>query len=590
VWWEVWIRRGGFDWEGQFLSEVERLQLTMPHRRIVLPEHIVRLVRAAREELESSLSLLNTLAEIRQPRLCSSPVLEMSGPEQSELVDEAKGRLIPPPDNAPAVCVLDRGVNRGHPLLEHLLAPNHMFTVDPASGTADHSTLRHGTQMAGVAAYGNLVEFLGSSVQWRQAHRLESVKVLKNGGEHDPDLYGDLTRQGVTLPETESQRLRSFCLAITAPPQENNGRPSSWSAAIDELAVGFGEADDPLQAPKRLLFVAAGNYRDFLSAYRYPTSLSTASVEDPSQCWNGITVGAMTEFGLTEEGGEETGRNIAIAPVGALGPTSRTSLPWIPDGQDWPYKPDVVLEGGNYAKRDDGEIWPASSLRLITTAADFRTRPLIDFGDSSAATAAAARLGALLLASYPRLWPETIRGLVVHSARWTPAMLDGLNPHMSGVAGQVKALLRKVGWGTPDFRRALRSAENQATLICENQLQPYRIEGSKVKTREWHIHALPWPTDVLQAAGEQEVVLRVTLSYFVEPNPGSRVQPIRSRYRYPGCALRFEVKNPTESEFNFRKRLNAEIFASGRRTNGRHSTQLRSKSDRLLGWRHRLIS
>jgi hypothetical protein len=31
-------------------------------------------------------------------------------------------------------------------------------------------------------------------------------------------------------------------------------------------------------------------------------------------------------------------------------------------------------------------------------------------------------------------------------------------------------------------------------------------------------------------------------------------------------------------------------FASGRRTNGRHSTQLRSKSDRLLGWRHRLIS
>jgi hypothetical protein len=58
-----------------------------------------------------------------------------------------------------------------------------------------------------------------------------------------------------------------------------------------------------------------------------------------------------------------------------------------------------------------------------------------------------------------------------------------------------------------------------------------------------------------------EVVLRVTLSYFVEPNPGSRVQPTRSRFRYPGCVLRFEVKNPTESEFNFRKRLNAEIAA-----------------------------
>jgi hypothetical protein len=31
-------------------------------------------------------------------------------------------------------------------------------------------------------------------------------------------------------------------------------------------------------------------------------------------------------------------------------------------------------------------------------------------------------------------------------------------------------------------------------------------------------------------------------------------------------------------------------FASGTRTNGRHSTHLRSKSDCLLGWRHRLIS
>jgi hypothetical protein len=33
---------------------------------------------------------------------------------------------------------------------------------------------------------------------------------------------------------------------------------------------------------------------------------------------------------------------------------------------------------------------------------------------------------------------------------------------------------------------------------------------------------------------------------FVEPNPGSRAQPTRSRFRYPGYALRFEVKTPTE--------------------------------------------
>lgn len=140
-------------------------------------------------------------------------------------------------------------------------------------------------------------------------------------------------------------------------------------------------------------------------------------------------------------------------------------------------------------------------------------------------------------------------------------MLDGLNPHTTGVSGDVKKLLRKVGWGEPDFARALRSAENQATVICQNELQPYRMDDSTVKTREWHTHSLPWPTSVLEDAGEAQVVLRVTLSYFIEPNPGSRAQPTRSRYRYPGCALRFEVKNPTESEGQFRQRLNAEIVA-----------------------------
>ena len=33
---------------------------------------------------------------------------------------------------------------------------------------------------------------------------------------------------------------------------------------------------------------------------------------------------------------------------------------------------------------------------------------------------------------------------------------------------------------------------------------------------------LPWPRDVLQGLGEQSVRLRVTLSYFIEPNPGRR--------------------------------------------------------------------
>ena len=38
---------------------------------------------------------------------------------------------------------------------------------------------------------------------------------------------------------------------------------------------------------------------------------------------------------------------------------------------------------------------------------------------------------------------------------------------------------------------------------------------------ECHFYSLPWPRAALESLGEQDVTLKITLSYFVEPNPGS---------------------------------------------------------------------
>jgi hypothetical protein len=38
-----------------------------------------------------------------------------------------------------------------------------------------------------------------------------------------------------------------------------------------------------------------------------------------------------------------------------------------------------------------------------------------------------------------------------------------------------------------------------------------------------HLHRLPWPKEALQAVGDQDVTLRVTLSYFVEPNRSAKL-------------------------------------------------------------------
>jgi hypothetical protein len=69
-----------------------------------------------------------------------------------------------------------------------------------------------------------------------------------------------------------------------------------------------------------------------------------------------------------------------------------------------------------------------------------------------------------------------------------------------------------------------------------------------------NLHALPWPRAELEQLGEVKVELRVTLSYFIEPNPARRGW--KNRHRYASHGLRFAVQKPAESVVNLRKRVN----------------------------------
>src|SRR5438094_306074 len=59
-------------------------------------------------------------------------------------------------------------------------------------------------------------------------------------------------------------------------------------------------------------------------------------------------------------------------------------------------------------------------------------------------------------------------------------------------------------FGNPALTRALRSAADALTPVSQSVIRPYR-EG---KTREMHLHRLPWPREALQALGDLDVTLR----------------------------------------------------------------------------------
>ena len=170
-------------------------------------------------------------------------------------------------------------------------------------------------------------------------------------------------------------------------------------------------------------------------------------------------------------------------------------------------------------------------------------------GRTSACPAGIFSMRAQILAQDPNLWPETVRALIVHSAEWTPAM----KAHLGAI--NKNALLRRYGFGVPSLARALGSLNNDVTMVVENGMQPFKTIGSKIETKDMVLHELPWPTEELEAFGETQVQLRITLSYFIEPNPGERGQT--RRHSYASHGLRFALKPGDERADVFLRRINA---------------------------------
>jgi hypothetical protein len=213
----------------------------------------------------------------------------------------------------------------------------------------------------------------------------------------------------------------------------------------------------------------------------------------------------------------------------------------------------VVFEGGNVAKGPNDSFFDCEDLQLLSTYHEPQFAQFAPFGKTSAAAARAAWMAAVIQTRYPELWPETLRALIVHSAEWTDAMRDQFLPESPGKTDYAK-LLRLCGYGVPNLDRALYCASNALTLITQAELQPFDIRGGSRVTRDMHLHNLPWPLEELRGLAETPVVMRVTLSYFIEPGPGE--VGWQNRYRYPSHALRFALNGPGESEEDFIRRIN----------------------------------
>lgn len=554
IWWGLWCHRDSLA-DVQTVCERLNVQMAAQDRRLYFPEIVVIPVFTTRAAIELMMFATSGIAELR--RASDNPTFftdEVAG-DQHEWVDGLAERIVWPGQDAASVCVFDTGVNRGHSLIEPALAEDDLHTLRVEWGIDDHDRLGHGTGMAGLILHGDLTAPLGDTEPRTLRHRLESVKILPPRGfdPNDPRSYGVLTQAAVALPEISTpDRGRVFCMAVTNR-DVSGSTASTWSAAIDQAAVGrmIGDgSDDEVEEEdrrKRLFVVSAGNTPPEQDYTRLRPQ-DDFPIEDPAQAWNALTIGGSTDLvDIHDDGFEDW---TAMASVGTLSPHSRTSATWRQGVT--PIKPELVIEAGNRAINPaQTECLSMGSLSLLTTGKDVAAVPLVSFEATSAAAAQGARMAAQIQAKHPEYWPETVRAMMVHSAEWTPAMSAELNATQSKRARYI--MVRRFGYGVPSLERALASANNHVALFAQAEIQPFASGGGR-KFNKCHYYTLPIPPNMLEELGNERVELKVTLSYFVDPNPGLSANVDPQRYQSHG--LRFDHQRRRETVARFKQRVN----------------------------------
>lgn len=536
--WEVWLSKTDDDsGEAKLKQYCKRNNLFIHDSKVYFDDRTVFLVSASVNELEASIFVIPELSELRSASRINVDFISMQARERQEFIDDLKTRVSHNKSNI-LITLFDTGVKAEHDLIEPFLDKEHTKTVNNDWCLRDLQ--QHGTPMAGLAIYGNLVSPLEDSFEYEISHSIESVKIY-NTKSNDPELIPSITQVAFDLTSDNDYK-RVYVLSLTQG-EFNFGMPTSQSAIIDKNTFGY-------DGNSKLMVVATGNRQESHGEVdlNYIDSADDYQLQEPSQSWNALVVGGYTE--LTSVSDPNYNGAQVLAPKGELSPSSRVSTRW--DEKKWPIKPEIVMESGNCLSLND-EINSVDDLSLLSTSAKYDTQ-LESFNGTSAASAQAAKLCAEIMVKYPELRAETIKGLIIHTARWTEPMIERYLADTKKTA--LEKVLRTYGYGVPNLDRALFSLQNSVTLIIEDEIVPFTANSSNnsQKVNQWNVHDLPWPTELLEELGAVNVKLTVTLCYFVEPHASRR--GFMKRYMYNSHGLKLEMKAPEESDEDFRIRVN----------------------------------
>lgn len=327
-----------------------------------------------------------------------------------------------PDADAPAVCVIDSGIQEAHFLLQPGIDQAASYCFLPGQATtavADEvAPGGHGTRVAGAVLYGENVPVAGAP---QLPFWIQNARVLDAQNAMPVELFPpEALRKVVERFNDGPRQTRVFNHSINARSYCRTRYMSSWAAEIDQLCnerdvlIVQSAGNLPLQGTPPFIGIA-----DHLTAGRdYPAYLAenAARIANPGQSLQALTVGSIA-YDAAEQG---AWRTFATQPAGPSA-FSRTG-PGI-----WNViKPEVVEYGGDAARTNNappdiqvGGVIPSACPNLIRSTLH-GAGPAAD--RDTAGTSYAAPKVARIAAQVQRVLPAEptllYRALVVQSAQW----------------------------------------------------------------------------------------------------------------------------------------------------------------------------
>lgn len=508
---------------GGYNAEILHLVDGAPFDSAVLPDSFTIRLRIIGQGLKDFVLNYPYIFEVAEPE---DIVLPQREGRPGAVPDGIAVPAAPAPE-APAVCVVDSGIQEGHVLIEPAIDNATSYCFLPGQRPEDVGDFvrpaGHGTRVAGAVLYGEVLARNGNP---QLPFWIQNARVLNENNRMPIEMPPPEVIHAVVERFSQGPRqTRIFNHSINANTFCRTRYMSAWAAEIDSLC----------EALDVLIIQSAGNLQssspnpnlgveEHLDAGRdYPAYLYEPStrIANPAQSLQALTVGSIA-YGSFEDGEWRT-----FAPERGHPSAFSRSGPGI-----WGViKPEVVEYGGDFVRtrnlptdvQSGGQIRDACPELVRSTM--FPPGPSFDRDETGTSFAApkVARLAAQLERLLPAEPALLYRALIVQSARW-PMWAEQLladlrlrDPHdpefdelrREQRLGEVSLIIRCIGFGIPDESRATTNTDYRTTFITSGE--------RSIRARDCHIYQVPIPIELRRQADEFDIRIEVTLSYVAQP-------------------------------------------------------------------------